>query len=300
MGVIIKRKGRCAAVLVFLSVCASAQQAEDYLGSAYSTKTSDIVYATDGDHALLLDLYIPKGVASPPLLVWIHGGAWQRGSKNVVDTIALVKEGYAIASVEFHKSLEAPFPAQIHDIKAAIRFLRGNAAEYGYDATRIAIHGRSSGGHLTSLVGVTNGQEELEGTLGGHLDQSSDVQVVVSYFGASNLNSILGQSTPHGVGMRAPALELLLDGPLEERGALAQLASPVSHVDANDPPLLLLHGDQDPQMPINQSHELHGVYKRFGLPVRFEVVHGAGHGGERFFDEQRTAIVAAFLNEHLR
>jgi acetyl esterase/lipase len=285
---------------MFFSICASAQQAEDYPGSTYATKTSDIVYAVDGDHELLLDLYLPKGVASPPLLVWIHGGAWRRGSKDVVDTIALVKDGYAIASVEFRGSMEAVFPAQIHDIKAAIRFLRGNAAAYGYDATRIAIHGRSSGGHLTSLVGVTNGHAELEGTLGEYLDQSSDVQVVVSYFGASNLNSILAQSTPYGVNMRAPALELLLGGPVEEKETLARLASPVSHVDAGDPPLLLLHGDQDPQMPINQSHELHGVYKRYGLPVHFEVVHGAVHGGEHFFDAQRTVIVASFLNEHLR
>jgi len=295
-----KRTARCAAVLVFLSMCASAQQAEDYPGSAYATKTADILYAVDGDHELLLDLYMPKGVASPPLVVWIHGGAWRRGSKDVVDTIALVKEGFAIASVEFHKSVEAVFPAQLHDINAAIRYLRGNATAYGYDATRVAIHGRSSGGHLTSLVGVTNGHAELEGTLGEYLDESSDVQVVVSYFGASNLNSILTQSTSYGAEMRAPALELLLGGPVGEREALARLASPVTHVDSDDPPLLLLHGDQDPQMPINQSHELHGVYKSLGLPVHFEVVHGAAHGGDQFFDEKRTAIVAAFLNEHLR
>ena len=300
MGVKIKRRAQGATVLVFFSICVSAQQAQDYPGSAYSTKTGDIVYATDGDHTLLLDLYLPKVLANPPLLVWIHGGAWQRGSKDIVDTIAFVREGYAIASVEFHKSFEAPFPAQIHDIKAAIRFLRGNSAKYGYDSTRIAIHGRSSGGHLTSLVGVTNGHREFEGALGEYLDQSSDVQVVVSYFGASNLNSILAQSTPHGVAIRAPALELLLGGPIEERESLARLASPVAHVDQHDPPLLLLHGDQDPQMPINQSHELHGIYKSFGLPVSLEVVHGAGHGGEEFFDEQRMAIVAAFLNGHLR
>ncbi|MFL2545971.1 MAG: alpha/beta hydrolase fold domain-containing protein [Candidatus Rariloculaceae bacterium] len=297
---VLRRVCGCVFLLPLFVVCASAQQPDSFPGSDYSTKTGDIVYAVDGEHELLLDLYMPKGVADPPLLVWIHGGAWQRGSKNVVDTIPLVEAGYALASVEFRKSTEEIFPAQIHDIKAAIRYLRGNASNYGYDATRIAIHGRSSGGHLTALVGVTNGHTALEGSLGDFLDESSDVQVVVSYFGASNLNSILAQSTAYGAQMRAPALELLLGGPVEQREALATLASPVSHVDANDPPLLLLHGDQDPQMPINQSHELHGMYKLYGLPAHLEVIHGAEHGGEQFFDEKRTAIVTAFLNDYLR
>jgi dipeptidyl aminopeptidase/acylaminoacyl peptidase len=152
----------------------------------------------------------------------------------------------------------------------------------------------------TALVGVTNGNKELEGSVGEHLDQSSDVQAVVSYFGASNLTSILDQSTPFGITLRSAALALLLGGSLEQKMELAKLASPVFHVDATDPPLLLLHGDQDPQMPINQAHELHGVYKEHGLPVHFEVIHGAVHGSEEFFDQKRNALVTAFLKEHLR
>jgi dipeptidyl aminopeptidase/acylaminoacyl peptidase len=100
--------------------------------------------------------------------------------------------------------------------------------------------------------------------------------------------------------IRVPALEALFGGAPDEQVELARSASPVFHVDAADPPLLLLHGDQDPQMPINQSHELHGVYKTQGLTVHFEVVHGARHGGSQFFDAERTALVGAFLDEHLR
>ncbi len=289
-----------AGTLMFIAICSPAQQPLDTSEPLNHTKTSDILYAVVDGHELKLDLYMPKDAATPPLLVWVHGGRWQRRSKEDVYTTALVEDGFAMASIDFRLSEDAPFPAQIHDIKAAIRFLRANAATYGYDATRIGIHGRSSGGHLTALVGVTNRHEELEGEVGDHLDQSSDVQVVVSYFGASNLTSILEQSTPYGVSMRAPALQLLLGGPLEEKVELARLASPVSHVDATDPPLLLLHGDQDPQMPISQSHELHSAYKEHSLPVHFEVIHGAEHGGAQFFDQKRNALVVAFLNEHLR
>ncbi len=285
-----------ASILLAVTLNVSAEQTE----STPYTKTSDIVYAVVDERELGLDIYMPRDVDTPPLLVWIHGGRWLHRTKENINTLALVEEGFAIASVDFRLSVDAPFPAQIHDIKAAIRFLRANAETYGYDASRIAVHGRSSGGHLTALVGVTNGVKELEGELGAHLDVSSDVQAAVSYFGASNLTTIMDQSTPFGVNLRGPALALLLGGPLESTTELARLASPVFHVDADDPPLLLLHGDQDPQMPINQAHELHGVYKAYDLPVQFEVVHGAKHGTPEFFDRERTALVAAFLKEHLR
>jgi len=264
------------------------------------TVTSDISYGIVDGYDLKLDLYQPKDVANPPLLVWVHGGAWRSGSKESVMTTAFVEQGYAMASVDFRLSGDAMFPAQVHDIKAAVRFLRGNSGSYGYDASRIGILGASSGGHLVALVGATNGHDELEGAVGGYLDQSSDVQAVVSYFGASNLTTILKQSTPHGLRVRVPALDLLLGGQPEEKMTLAQLASPVFHVDATDPPLLLLHGDQDPQMPINQSHELHNAYKEQSMQVQFEVVHGAAHGGEQFSDEKRNALVKAFLDRHLR
>jgi len=263
-------------------------------------KMSDIVYGTVDGHELKLDLYMPAEAVNPPLLIYVHGGAWRGGSKERVLTTAFVEDGYAMASVEFRLSGDAMFPAQIHDIKAAIRFLRGTAQSYGYEATRIGIMGSSSGGHLVELVGVTNGHEELEGVVGDYLDQSSDVQAIVSYFGASNLTTILKQSTPHGLSVRVPALDLLLGGQPEDNVELARLASPVFHVNASDPPLLMLHGDQDPQMPINQSHELHNAYKEYDLQVQFEVVHGAAHGGEQFRDEKRIELVETFLDKQLR
>ena len=254
----------------------------------------DIVYATVDRKPLALDLYLPADIEMPALIVWVHGGAWSIGSKAQYPKI-LVEHGFALASIDFRQSTEARFPAQVHDIKAAIRFLRAKASEYGYRGERIAIAGASSGGHLAALVGVTNGNEELEGAVGDYLDRSSGVQAIVSYFGASNLTSILAQSTPFGLGVRKPALDKLLGAQPDAAPELAKLASPVFHVDKNDPPLLLLHGDQDPQMPINQSHELQGAYEKLGLDVQFDVVHGAAHGGDLFYAPEHLEKVVAFL-----
>jgi acetyl esterase/lipase len=169
----------------------------------------DVVYATVDGKDLGLDLHMPPGVTKPALLVWVHGGVWRSGTK-ANPPMAFVENGFAMASLDFRQSGEARFPTNVHDIKAAIRFLRGKASEYGYRVDRIAIAGSSSGAHLAVLVGVTNGHKELEGTEGGYLNQSSDVAAILDYYGASNLMTILAQSTPFGVNMRRPALELLL------------------------------------------------------------------------------------------
>src|SRR5438093_12867914 len=147
-------------------------------------------------------------------------------------------------------------------------------------------------------IGVSNGHPELEGVVGNDRTQSSDVQGIISFYGAANLTTILSQSTPHGLKVRVPALELLLGDQPTNVPALARLASPVFHVDPHDPPLLLLHGDQDPQMPINQSHELCGAYKKVNAPVQFEVVHGAAHGGAAFYDAERMTVVKKFLRHN--
>ena len=268
-------------------------------GAQVAPSLADVEYARAEGQPLLLDLYLPR-TEGATLLVWVHGGAWQRGSKADMPLAELVERGYAIASVEFRQATAARFPAQLHDIKAAIRFLRARAGEYGYDAERVGVLGASSGGHLAALVGATSGDAELEGEIGAHRGESSAVQAAVSFFGASNLTTILKQSTPLGLRVREPALQLLLGDAPDQAVAVAELASPVFHVDANDPPLLLLHGDQDPQMPINQAHELDGAYSALGHDVRLVVVHGAAHGGAQFFDAERLALVEEFLARTLR
>lgn len=254
----------------------------------------DITYATVEGHALQLDLLLPDGVDRPPLLVWIHGGAWREGTRASVRT-EFVRNGFATASVDYRLSVDARFPAMVHDIKAAIRFLRARAGDYGYRADRIAIAGDSAGAHLAALVGVSNGVAALEGTVGDDRDRSSDVQAIVSYYPATDLRTILAQSTPFGLNVRVPALQLLLGGQPDEVPALADLASVVTHVDGSDPPLLLFHGDRDPQMPINQSHELQGAYEALKLDAAMIVVHGAAHGGDVFYEGDNLARALAFL-----
>jgi len=258
----------------------------------------DVEYARVGERSLKLDLHLPRGKPRSLLIVWVHGGAWRSGSKTAMPLTKLLEEEYAIASVDYRLSTEARFPAQIHDLKAAIRFLRGHGGQWAVPSQKIVIAGDSAGGHLAALVGVSNGQIELEGDVGKDRAQTSDVQGIMSFYGAANLTTILKQSTPHGLSVRVPALDLLLGGQPDDLPALARLASPVFHVDQNDPPLLLLHGDQDPQMPINQSHELCGAYRKVNAPVQFEVVHGAAHGGAAFYDAERLGIVTAFLRRH--
>lgn len=289
---------RLSGILLLLGILVAFPKSESSVFAQSSIR--DIEFGVVDGVSLKLDLHLPPDAEETPLLVWIHGGAWRRGAKESVPVKKLVEErGWAVASIGYRLSPVAKFPAQIHDIKAAIRFLRANAHKYGYESNRIAIAGASAGGHLAALVGVTNEHQELEGTIGEHLDQSSSVQATVSLYGASNLTTILNQSTPHGLSVREPALDLFIGGHPDRVPDVAKLASPVFHVDKSDPPLLLIHGDQDPQMPINQAHELHGKFKSLELKVEFDVLHGAAHGGERFYTTPQIVRIDQFLRRHL-
>jgi acetyl esterase/lipase len=273
-----------------------------WLGTAAAAPViqADIQYAaTAAGEPLRLDLYIPESAAGAPLVVWIHGGAWENGNKSAMPLAPVVERGFAVASLDFSPASKAPFPGQVHEIKAAVRFLRAQAKQYGYDASRVAIAGASSGAHLAAVVGTSNGHRELEGTLGEHGNESSAVHAIVAYFPATNLTTILAQSTPFGLGIREPALKRLLGASPTDTEPLARLASPVFQVDGSDPPLLLFHGDQDPQMPINQSHELEGAYEQQGLDAQLVVVHGAAHGGDAFYSAANVQRVATFLSAQL-
>ena len=258
----------------------------------------DIVYATVDGKPLGLDIHLPAGVREPRLLVWVHGGAWTTGNKTAYPAF-LVERGFAVASLDFRSSNEAKFPADVHDIKAGIRFLRAKAKEYGYRADRIGIVGASSGGHLAALVGVTGGNKELEGTEGDYPNESSKVQAIVSYFGASDLTTILAQSTPEGLAVRAPALERLFGAPPDKAPELAKLASPVFHVDRDDPPAFLLHGDQDTQMPVNQVLELKWAYENVGRNIDMLILHGVDHVAPPFFAGKPVEDVVQFLKRTL-
>jgi acetyl esterase/lipase len=282
------RKVFCISLCCLVTVIATAQSTKDL---------KDVVYAEVGGRKLLLDLYMPS-TPNPYLVIWVHGGAWHSGSK-ASPPLSFIEAGYALASIDYRLSTEAKFPAQIHDIKAAIRYLRANAAKHGYRADKVAIAGSSAGAHLATLAGVTNNNQALEGTVGAYTQTNSSIQAILDYYGPTNFMTIMKQSTPHGVNVRGPALALLLGHTVDNAGKLAEQASPVLQVDAHDPPLLIFHGDQDVQVPINQSHELVGAYRTNKLNVQFEVVHGAGHTDKPYFEPHYQQIANKFLEDVL-
>jgi acetyl esterase/lipase len=248
----------------------------------------DLEYANVDGQSLKLDLYVPEeSDRKPPLLVWIHGGGWTKGSKSQFNPmfVRLTAEGYAAASIDYRLDGLTSHPKQIHDCKGAIRWLRANAEKYGYDVTRIGVGGGSAGGHLVLLLGLSSGIQELEGEVGGNLDQSSQVHAVVDLFGPSDL-TLFAKKSDHFRPNKTP--ELL------------KSASPVTYLTKDDPPLLIFHGDKDELVPLGQSEHIHKLYQERGLESSLHVIEGAGHGGPQFSDPARYKFVKEFFARHIK
>lgn len=239
-------------------------------------------YVGLGNQRQMLDLYLPDAKADKPhpLVVYIHGGGWETGSKDEADVLVeLIKGGtpYAGASINYRLTDQAPWPAQIHDCKAAIRWLRAHAQEYNLDPDKIAVFGISAGGHLVSMLGVTGGVKELEGTLGQHLDQSSRVSCVLDFCGPSNFltfggkGSVIDPDDPKG------AMARLIGGPLKDRQDVARNASPVTYITPDDAPFLIIHGDKDPLVPYAQATEFDAALEAAHIPSTLLTGTDGGH-----------------------
>jgi acetyl esterase/lipase len=260
----------------------------------------DVEYGRGGGRGLRLHLVQPADISNTPrpLIVWVHGGAWMAGSKEegVRRLAPYVRRGYVGATIEYRLSGEAIFPAQIEDCKAAIRFLRANAAEYGIDPDRIGVWGSSAGGHLVALLGTTGDVPPLVGQ-GGHPEESSRVQAVCDFFGPTDFLAMIGPpSRIDHASPNAPEARLL-GGPITERKEAVAQANPITYITPDDPPFLILHGDQDDVVPINQSELLAEALKKAGVEVTYHVVAGAGHG---FGGPEIDAMVTAFFDKHLK
>jgi acetyl esterase/lipase len=255
----------------------------------------DLVYVPGGHEQNRLDLYLPEKPNHPlPLIVWIHGGGWRSDSKEKPPAIGFAKMGYAMASINYRLSQHAQFPAQIQDCKAAIRWLRANATKYNLDPAHIGVWGASAGGHLVALLGTTGGVMELEGT-GGNLDQSSRVQAVVDLFGPTDFLTI-----GHPLSDPGGPVVALIGGPPQENKDKAAKASPIAYVGKDAAPFLILHGDKDPLVPLDQSKLLEEALKKVGVEVTFQVLAGAGHGGSQFSSPDNLKRIADFFQKHLR
>lgn len=263
------------------------------------TALRDLPYSESGHERQKLDLYLPANATNAPLVVWVHGGGWQNGGKDRSPALMLLTHGYAVASINYRLSSHAQFPAQIEDCKAAVRWLRGRAGQYGYDPDRIAAWGSSAGGHLVALLGVTGDAKDFE--RGEHLDVSSRVQAVVNFYGPSELltmdthsraNSKMKHNAPD-----SPEAKLL-GGLIQEHKEKAKRASPIHYVTSDDAPMLLVHGDSDPLVPMKQSEVFYAALKNAGVDASLYIVKGGGHGG--FNDPEVERQVTGFLNRVLK
>jgi acetyl esterase/lipase len=257
-----------------------------------------LAYVTNGHERQKLDLNLPKDGTNLPLIINIHGGAFRAGNKNQGVPLGYLRQGYAVASINYRLSQHAVFPAQIEDGKAAVRWLRAHAAEYRLDANRFAAWGSSAGGHLSALLGTTGDTKEFE--VGAHLDQSSRLQAVVDYFGPTDFLQMDAHRPPNGMvhdTPNSPESELI-GGPIQQHKEKTARANPITYVTPGDPPFLICHGDQDPLVPHHQSILLEAALKQAGVPVTFYTVPGAGHGG--FKDPKVPELTREFLARHLK
>lgn len=266
----------------------------------------DVPYAATDNPRQRLDLVVPRAEADGPrpVVVFIHGGAWRAGDKRSglrrLGKFAKTNH-YAIASIGYRLTDEAQWPAQIHDCKAAIRWLRANASKYQLDADRIGVWGSSAGGHLVAVLGTSGDVPEMDGTLGPHTDVSSRVACVVDFFGPTdflqmNRTAAPGARLDHD-SARAPEA-LLIGGPIQQNKAKAATANPITYVSDDDSPFFIVHGTDDKLVPHNQSQLLVEALRQSSVPCSLLTIRGGGHG--RGFPDEVGELVGQFFDHHLR
>ena len=260
----------------------------------------DLVYKRVNGEVLALDLYFPEKFPGPlPVIVWIHGGGWSRGRKERCPAVALVNDGYAVASIDYRLSSTAPFPAQIEDCKAAVRWIRANASKYNLHPDHIGVWGHSAGGHLAALLGTSGGVRELEGD-GDNMSYSSRVQAVCDVSGPSDLVRLYqdaSQSSGDKSGKAMSAVAALVGGSAEQNQTNAIAASPIHYVSKDDPPFLIIHGENDSTVPVTQAESFAAALKAAGVETTLEIATGRGHGagGPKF-----QVMIKTFFDKYLK
>ena len=261
----------------------------------------NIPYTEAGNSAQTLDLYLPANVKSPtPLIIWIHGGGWKNGSKENCLPLRLgfTARGYAVASINYRLTGEAAFPSQIQDCKAAVRWLRAHAGEYNLNPDRFGAWGSSAGGHLVALLGTSSDIAAFD--TGENLKVSSRVQAVCDYYGPSDFTA-----EDAGPDIKLHSSEdspeaALLGGTPDKKPEVAKAASPVTHATPDDPPFLIVHGDQDRTVWLDQSCRMDSALRMAGVETELIILPGSGHGGPAFASKETINKVSAFFDRHLK
>jgi len=287
--------------LIFCS-CTNTLEAES------KATYSDIAYASVSSKQKL-DLYIPTtGLQKYPLIVWIHGGAFMMGDKAAATETsmcnALVAKGFVVASLNYRLSSEAIYPAQIQDCKAAVRFLRANAATYKIDPDRVASWGGSAGGCLASLLGTTGGVTELEGSELGNAGFSSRVVVAVDWFGPIEFLTMDAQAAAQGFTINTNAAtspeSKLIGAAIQTVPVQTNKANAMAYVTADDAAMYCQHGTADVNIPRLQSENLYNAIKTTlgDTHAVYELLTGAGHGGAQFTAAANVTKIVTFINTH--
>ena len=269
---------------------------------------TNLAYVVDGGPEQQIDLYIPTDREGEPLVVYIHGGGWEHGDKMGdsinPNNLQWLWQGYAMASINYRLAPGARWPAQIQDCKAAIRWLKAHAPEYGYDPQRIGVVGESAGGHLAAMLATTTGVKTFD--VGQNLDFTSDITCAVNLFGPTDLT-------------RLPwAVARLLGAAGEQNPDLVRGASPTFYAQKDAAPMLLVHGTGDKLVPYDQAEALADAMDRCGAPYHFHTVIGGGHnpyfglgvnpetgsfdvgGGAGLFEDRAVEpLIIAFLGHYL-
>ena len=277
-------------------------------GTAMAETWKDVDYVGDGIVGHKLDIYTPDdGQTTHKVIVLIYGSAWF--SNNAKDAAfssygkQLLDGGFAVVSINHRASTEAKFPSQIQDVKAAIRFVRGNAAKYGLDTSFIGITGFSSGGHLSSLAGTTNGVKtkkfgkvkvDIEGSLGAYTKESSNVDAVVDFFGPIDMSRMERCETYKDA--NSPEA-VLIGGPSADNPDMCKAMNPMSYIDKKDPKFLVIHGNTDPVVPYCQSEYFSKALKDAGRLEDFITVPNGNHGPVTFNDNTFQRMVNFFQKE---
>ena len=296
--------GSIASFLVFTISRANAQSAtpKKDIFPAGTVLHENIPYANDTLKKHLLDIYLPPvKKSSYPLIVWIHGGAWMLNDKYadmgyMTNTIkAFIDSGYALASIDYRHRTTAAFPAQIRDCNQAIEFLYENGAQYSLDVSRIALIGFSAGGHLASLLALSN-NNNVKAFYPNNEKPKFKINLVLDFYGPSDFLTLKGNESPDP---RSP-ITLLLGATVADRPDLAKRASPVTYIDKNDPPFLIVQGEKDESVNPDQSILLSKKLKKAGVKNELIIVPGAPHYGEMFDAEFIRKKVFAFLGDYMK
>jgi acetyl esterase/lipase len=295
-----------AFLVLSISVNITFGQKNDFLNTTFTKGTvlhQNIPYANDTLKKHLLDIYLPaKGGSSIPLIIWVHGGAWMLNDKYadmgyMKNTIrSFMDRGYALASIDYRHSTTAIFPAQIQDCIQAVQFLHDNAKKYNVDQSKIVLMGFSAGGHLASLLALSNNNEVASFYPSGK-KPSFKIKAVLDFYGPSDFSLFFGNMLPGEIDN--PIAKLLGSSPLT-RPDISNLASPVTYVDKHDPPFFIVHGEKDQDVPTAQSYLLKSYLDISNVPNEITIVKGAPHYGEMFDQEEVRTKLFNFLDAQLK